>query len=63
MTWLVWVLGAVVIAAAGVGVAAWPWWRDRDLCKEAVLYAISKEQVDKMNGFAEELLDRNLPAE
>jgi AcrR family transcriptional regulator len=28
--------------------------------KEAVLYAISKEQVDNMNGYAEELLDRGL---
>lgn len=28
--------------------------------KEAVLYAISKDQVDKMNGYAEELLDQDL---
>ncbi|MCI2421422.1 TetR/AcrR family transcriptional regulator [Saccharopolyspora sp. K220] len=31
--------------------------------KEAVLYAISKEQVDKMNSYAEELLDQELDAE
>ncbi|WP_337822206.1 TetR/AcrR family transcriptional regulator [Amycolatopsis sp. A1MSW2902] len=31
--------------------------------KEAVLYAISKEQVDSMNAFAEQLLDRDLEAE
>ncbi|GHE88395.1 TetR family transcriptional regulator [Amycolatopsis deserti] len=31
--------------------------------KEAVLYAISKEQVDKMNSYAEELLDQELAPE
>ncbi|MFC0106291.1 TetR/AcrR family transcriptional regulator [Kibdelosporangium aridum] len=31
--------------------------------KEAVLYAISKDQVDKMNSYAEELLDQGLEAE
>ncbi|MEA5361067.1 DUF6403 family protein [Amycolatopsis sp., V23-08] len=31
MTWLVWVLGVVVIAAAGFGVVAVPRWRERDL--------------------------------
>ena len=30
--------------------------------KEAVLYAISKDQVDTMNAFAEELLDQGLDA-
>ena len=30
--------------------------------KEAVLYAISKDQVDTMNAFAEELLDQSLDA-
>ncbi|GAA1386339.1 TetR/AcrR family transcriptional regulator [Pseudonocardia kongjuensis] len=31
--------------------------------KEAVLYAISKDQVDSMNAAAEEVLDRGLPAD
>ncbi|QRP43199.1 TetR/AcrR family transcriptional regulator [Amycolatopsis sp. FDAARGOS 1241] len=31
--------------------------------KEAVLYAISKEQVDSMNAYAEALLDQDLEAE
>ncbi|NMH96618.1 TetR/AcrR family transcriptional regulator [Pseudonocardia acidicola] len=31
--------------------------------KEAVLYAISKDQVDKMNSYAEEVLDRGLDAD
>jgi len=31
--------------------------------KEAVLYAISKEQVDRMNAYAEALLDKELEAE
>jgi AcrR family transcriptional regulator len=31
--------------------------------KEAVLYAISKEQVDSMNAYAEQLLDEDLDAE
>jgi hypothetical protein len=31
MTWVVWVLAAVVIAAAGFGVVAGPRWRDRTL--------------------------------
>lgn len=31
--------------------------------KEAVLYAISKDQVDKMNSYAEELLDQELEPE
>lgn len=30
--------------------------------KEAVLYAISKDQVDQMNAFAEELIDKGLEA-
>ncbi|MFI5590935.1 DUF6403 family protein [Amycolatopsis sp. NPDC051758] len=31
MTWVVWVLAAVVVAVAGFGVVAVPRWRDRDL--------------------------------
>src|SRR3954469_887680 len=45
MTWLVWVLGAAVIAAAGVGVVAWPWWRDRDL-RRRTAWSAARAAVD-----------------
>ena len=45
MTWLVWVLGAVVIAAAGAGVVAWPWWRDRDV-RRRTAWSAARAAID-----------------
>src|SRR5690349_6363854 len=45
MTWLVWVLGAAVIAAAGFGVVAVPWWRDRDL-RRRTAWSAARAAID-----------------
>ncbi|HTF49971.1 MAG TPA: TetR/AcrR family transcriptional regulator [Pseudonocardia sp.] len=48
---------AELCSAAGLGRGALYHYIDS---KEAVLYAISKDQVDRMNGYAEDLFDRGL---
>jgi predicted negative regulator of RcsB-dependent stress response len=67
MTWLVWVLGAAVIAAAGVGVVAWPWWRDRDMRRRTAWSAaraaidsaaVSRDAASSSQLEAEQLLAR-----
>lgn len=45
MTWVVWVLAAVVIAVAGAGVVAWPWWRDRDL-RRRTAWSAARAAID-----------------
>lgn len=45
MTWVVWVLAAVVLAAAGFGVVAVPRWRDRDL-RRRTAWSAARAAID-----------------
>jgi hypothetical protein len=67
MTWLVWVVGAVVVAAAGGGVVALPWLRDRDLRRRTAWSAaraaidsaaVSRDAASAPQPEAEQLLTR-----
>ena len=45
MTWVVWVLAAVVAAVAGFGVVAVPRWRDRDL-RRRTAWSAARAAID-----------------
>ncbi|NBH12232.1 hypothetical protein GTY80_54460, partial [Amycolatopsis sp. SID8362] len=45
MTWVVWVLAAVVIAVAGFGAVAVPRWRERDE-RRRVAWSAARAAID-----------------
>ncbi|WIX99679.1 DUF6403 family protein [Amycolatopsis mongoliensis] len=67
MTWVVWVIAAVVIAVGGFGVVAVPWWRGRELRRRTAWSAaraaienaaVSRDAAAAPQPEAEQLLTR-----